>query len=174
MIYMSGPVSTKHSARRIKAFPDVIKPMLCTLVKEPFTKEDWLYEVKWDGYRIIAYKQKNKIMLRSRSGLDYTSRYPVVADGIKKMKGDFVIDGEVVAFDEEGHVSFDLVQEANPQAPLAYFVFDILWKDGKDLMQLPLTQRKDILKAMLPADRLVKFSDNFLDGIALYEQAQKL
>jgi len=160
---MSDPISTK----RTKIFPGIIKPMLCTLVKEPFTKEGWLYEVKWDGYRIVAYKHGKNVILRSRSGLDYTDRDTVIANEIKKLKGDFIIDGEVVAFDEEGHVSFDLVQEANPQAPLAYYVFDILWKDGKDLMQLPLTERKDILKTMLPAIGLVKFSDSFSDGIDL-------
>src|SRR4051812_20719194 len=126
----------KAKTRSGTALPAIIKPMLCTLVQEPFTKAGWIYEVKWDGYRIIAYKNNKEIILRSRTGLDYTDRYTTVLNAIKKIKGDFVIDGEVVAFDEEGHVSFDLVQKANPDAPLAYYVFDILWKDGKDITQL--------------------------------------
>src|SRR5678815_3941774 len=137
-------ISRKQTADKTEAFPDVIKPMLCTLVKEPFTKPGWIYEVKWDGYRILAYKQGKKVALRSRAGLDYTNRYTVVSEALKKLKRNCIIDGEVVAFDKEGHVSFDLVQEANPQAPLAYYVFDILWKDGKDLMQIPLGERKRI------------------------------
>ena len=88
------------SALPTKAFPSSIKPMLCTLVEKSFTNEGWLFEIKWDGYRIIAYKQKNKITLRSRSGLDYTERYPAVVNALKKIKSYFVMDGEVVAFDE--------------------------------------------------------------------------
>ena len=156
------------------AFPTSIKPMLCTLVAEPFNKDGWLYEVKWDGYRIVAYKHKNLVTIRSRSGLDYSERYTVITNALKKMKGDFVIDGEVVAFDEEGRVTFDLVQKANPDAPVAYYVFDVLWKDGYDAKQLPLRERKNILKKMLPSESIIKFSDDFEDGVALYEQAQKL
>lgn len=161
-------------AGKKSAFPATIEPMLCTLVAELFTKEGWIYEVKWDGYRILAHKNKKDITLRSRAGKDYSDRYTPVLNAIKKMNGDFVIDGEVVAFDEEGHVNFDLVQKANPNAPLAYYVFDILWKDGYDLMQMPLTERKEILQSVLPKNSIVKFSDSFPDGIALYKQAEKL
>lgn len=155
-------------------FPEIVKPMLCTLVQEPFTKEGWIYEVKWDGYRIIAFKKGNRVILHSRAGLDYSERYTAVYNAIKKMKGDFIIDGEVVAFDEEGHVSFDLVQKANPDAPIAYYAFDMLWKDGKNIMELPLAERKAKLSSTLPKTGIVKFSDSFDDGIALYNQAQNL
>ena len=162
------------SALPTKTFPSSVKPMLCTLVQEPFTKEGWLYEIKWDGYRIIAYKQKNRITLRSRSGLDYTDRYPAVVNALKKIKSDFVIDGEVVAFDENGKISFDAVQKANPDAPLAYYVFDLLWVNGYSVIPLTLVDRKRILKSMIPGKGVVKFSDHFNDGLALYEQAQEL
>ncbi len=148
--------------------------MLCTLIKEPFTKEGWLYEIKWDGYRIVAYKQNNQVTLRSRSGLDYTDRYTVVTNAIKKLKGDFIIDGEVVGFDEQGNVTFDLVQKANPEVPLAYYVFDIVFNDGKNVMELPLVERKTILSSLVAGSDIIKFSDHFFDGIALYEQAEKL
>jgi bifunctional non-homologous end joining protein LigD len=154
-----------------ESYPSVLKPMLCTLVQKPFTKEGWIYEVKWDGYRILAYRNKKDVTLRSRKGLDYSDRYQVVTNAVKELKGDFVIDGEVVAFDEEGRVSFDLVQSANPKAPLAYYVFDITWKDGKNLMELPLTERKKILQSIVPANGIVKFNDSFPDGIGLYKQA---
>ncbi len=157
-----------------QVFPSTIKPMLCTLVQEPFTKEGWMYEVKWDGYRIIAYKKGPDVTLRSRAGLDYTDRYTAIANSLKKIKGNFIVDGEVVAFDEEGHVSFDLVQKANPDAPIAYYVFDILWKNGKDLMEIPLKERKEILQTIIGKNSIVKYSDSFPDGIALYAQAQAL
>ncbi len=154
--------------------PTHISPMLCTLAKEPFTKQGWLYEVKWDGYRIIGYKNGSNVTLRSRSGLDYTDRYIAVSKAIKKMKGDFIIDGEVVAFDEEGQMSFDLVQKANPTGPIAYYVFDILQHGQKDLKQMPLLERKKMLQSIIPKNSIVKYSDSFPDGIALYEQALKL
>jgi len=156
------------------AMPESLSPMLCTLVKEPFNKEGWLYEVKWDGYRVIAFKNKNKVSLRSRSGIDYSDRYTIVHNAVKQLKGDFVIDGEVVAFNKDGEVSFDAVQKANPDARLAYYVFDIVWYDGRDIKQLPLIERKEILKAITGENETVKFSDHFTDGIELYAQAQQL
>ena len=85
-----------------------------------------------------------------------------------------MVDGEVVAFDENGRISFDAVQGANPQAPLTYYVFDVLWVNDYSVMQLSLIDRKRILKSMVPIKSVIKFSDHFKDGIALYEQAQKL
>ncbi|KAA9037146.1 DNA ligase D [Ginsengibacter hankyongi] len=159
----------------IKApMPASLSPMLCTLVKEPFNKDGWLYEVKWDGYRVVAFKNKNKVSLRSRSGIDYSDRYIVIRNAAKQLEGNFVIDGEVVAFNENGEVSFDAVQKANPDARLAYYVFDMVWYDGRDIMQLPLIERKEILKTITADNETVKFSDHFIDGVELYSQAQKL
>ncbi len=156
------------------AVPVKIQPMLCTLVREPFTKEGWLCEVKWDGYRIVAYKNKNKIVLHSRSGIDYSDRYTVVHDALKDIKGDFVLDGEIVAFDKDGTINFDAVQKANPNAKLAFYTFDILWCNGTNIMQLPLTVRKEILRNIVPEHDVIKFSDHFADGIELYNQAQNM
>jgi bifunctional non-homologous end joining protein LigD len=180
--------SDKHAQKRSKTaikepektkgekapMPTTLNPMLCTLTKEPFNQDGWVHEVKWDGYRIIAFKNKNHVSLKSRSGIDYSDRYTVVHDAVKQLTGDFVIDGEVVAFNEEGEISFDTVQKANPNAPLAYYVFDIVWYDGRDLMQLPLIERKEILKNLVGENQTVKFSDHFVDGVALYEQVQRL
>src|SRR6185312_5101628 len=73
------------------AMPESLSPMLCTLAKEPFNKEGWLNEVKWDGYRIIAFKNKKHVSLRSRSGIDYSERYTVVRDAVEQVTGNFVI-----------------------------------------------------------------------------------
>ena len=85
-----------------------------------------------------------------------------------------MIDGEVVAFDENGKISFDALQRANPDAPLTYYVFDLLWVNGYNVMPLTLIDRKRILKSMIRTDGVTKFSEHFKDGIALYEQANEL
>ncbi|MFT4155171.1 DNA ligase D [Parafilimonas sp.] len=156
----------------ISRMPASVKPMLCTLVKEPFTAPGWLFENKFDGYRIVAFKEGRKVMLRSRSGLDYTARYPAIKEAVLKLKGNFIIDGEVVAFDEKGKVIFDLVQGNNPTAPLVYFVFDIIWKDGKSLKDQALTQRRKILKAFIKNNKVIKVSEVFNDGIELFKKAE--
>jgi len=148
--------------------------MLCTLAIKPFTEPGWIYEIKWDGCRVVAYKQGNKVILRSKEGLDYTDRYPAVVNSLKSIKSDFVIDGEVVAFDENGKISFDAVQKVNAQTRVTYYVFDLVWINGYNLMPLALIDRKRILKSMFPARGGIRFSDHFKDGIALYGQAQKL
>ena len=154
--------------------PTSVKPMLCTLIKEAFTKPGWIHEVKWDGYRVLAFKNKTKVTLRSRSGIDYSDRYKVVYDAIKKLEGNFVIDGEVVAFNEAGDISFDTVQKANPDARVAYYVFDIVWYQGKHIMQLPLIERKEILKQVVGDNEIVKFSEHFTDGEGLFAKAEQM
>ena len=166
--------SHPKSTTQTKAFPSDMEPMLATPIGEPFNKPGWLYEIKWDGYRILAFKYKNNVILRSGSGLDCTDRYPAVVKSLKKIISDFVIDGQVVAFDENGKISFDALQRANPDAPLTYYVFDLLWVNGYNVMPLTLIDRKRILKSMIRTDGVTKFSEHFKDGIALYEQANEL
>src|SRR6478736_1549669 len=162
------------SATQTKTFPSDIKPMFATLIEEPFNRPGWLYEIKWNGYRVLAFKYKKNVILRSGSGFDCTDRYPAVVKSLKKIMSDFVIDGEVVAFDENGKISFDAAQKANPDAPLTYYVFDLLWVNGYNVMSLTLIDRKRILKSMIRTDGVTKFSDHFKDGIALHEQANEL
>ena len=110
--------------------------MLCTLTKEVVQDEDYLYEVKWDGYRIISYIEDGKVRMDSRSALDYTKKYPPVAKALKELGHDAVLDGEVVVFNEEGKPDFDALQTFNGhETPINYCVFDLLWLDGYDLMQ---------------------------------------
>src|SRR5690348_7021768 len=90
--------------------PTDVAPMLCTLVKEPFTGPEWLFEIKWDGYRLIAFLKKGKVRLASRSGLNYTPKYPPLERAIKALKHDLVMDGEAVVFNEEGKPDFDALQ----------------------------------------------------------------
>src|SRR5690242_670382 len=93
---MNACILKKIKAEGIKKpFPGSIKPMLCTLTKEPIDDPEYLYEIKWDGYRIISYLNKGTVKMGSRSGLDYTKKYPPVMEALKKLKLNAVVDGEV-------------------------------------------------------------------------------
>jgi bifunctional non-homologous end joining protein LigD len=158
-----------------KAMPTSVKPMLCTLTKEVVPDDDYLYEVKWDGYRIISYIDGSKVRMDSRSALDYTKKYPPVAKALKELGHDAVLDGEVVVFNEEGKPDFDALQTFNGhETSINYCVFDILWLDGFNLMGLPLTDRKAILKELVEGNDILRFSESFDDGEALYQQALDL
>jgi bifunctional non-homologous end joining protein LigD len=155
--------------RKKSTQPSGISPMLCSLIKEPFQDPEYLYEVKFDGYRITASVKKGKVTLNSRSGIDYTHKYPAVANELKKLDFDVVLDGEIVALNKEGHPDFDALQKNTGENPLAFYIFDIIWGKGYDLMNLPLIERKDILSQLVPFNEVLKYSDHFDDGIQLFD-----
>src|SRR5688572_40772 len=102
----------------------------------------WSYQLKLDGYRAIAFKTGGKVHLRSRNDNDFTSRYPAVVRGLSKMPDETVIDGEIVALDEDGRPSFNALQNFTPGAPVVYYVFDVMVLDGRDVMGDPLEERQ--------------------------------
>jgi bifunctional non-homologous end joining protein LigD len=137
------------------------RPMLATLVSEPFDDKDWVYETKWDGFRLITEKRGDTVRLWSRNGIDVTSRYAMLLSGLKKIDGSCVIDGELCALDAHGRSRFQLLQNAlNEKATLLYVVFDALFVDGKDIRQKPLLERKTLLKALLPREPLLRYSEH--------------
>ena len=154
--------------------PTAIKPMLAKLTKEAFNNEDWIYEVKWDGYRVLAHLNKGSIKLLSRGGLNYTKNYPTIVEAFAKLKHDAIIDGELVLFDESGKPNFDELQRYSGNYPLVFYVFDILWLNGQLLTSFPLIKRKEILEEILQQNDLVKFSEHFDDGLALFDQMKGL
>jgi bifunctional non-homologous end joining protein LigD len=157
------------------AMPSTIKPMLCTLLREPVFNDRLLYEVKWDGYRIIAFSQRKKVRLDSRSGLNYTSKYPPVVKALQDLPVDVLLDGEVVVLNEEGRPDFNAVQNYNGHDdPIFYYVFDVLWIDGVNIMLLPLHERKQILQSLVGNSDVIKFSESFDDGEALFKQMQQM
>jgi bifunctional non-homologous end joining protein LigD len=160
----------KPKSKRI-AMHARISPMLCTLTENPVSSDDFIYEIKWDGYRIISFWDKNTLHMDSRSGKDYTSRYPVIADAIKALRHEVIIDGEVVVFNAQGKPDFDALQKYNGHtSTIHYCVFDLLWLDGANLMGLPLEQRKELLKSLIDGHSVFKFSDSFPDGLSLYNR----
>src|SRR6185369_10434499 len=97
--------------------------------------KDWLYELKFDGYRALAIKSGGRVQLRSRNDNDFTSRYSGIADALSGLPDDTVIDGEVVALDADGKPSFNMLQNyGSAEAPLHFFAFDLLVINGKDVM----------------------------------------
>jgi bifunctional non-homologous end joining protein LigD len=131
------------------AEPRFIEPMKAKLVEDPPTHGDWLYELKFDGIRAIAVKNNSKTSLISRNGNKLDARFPDIAKAVRNLPvRDCVIDGEIVALDEEGRSSFQLLQALEMEArkaPLRIYVFDLLELNGKSLLGLPLEQRKQVL-----------------------------
>ena len=148
--------------------------MLATLTKEPFDNDDWVFEVKWDGFRVVAYIQKGIVRLLSRSGQNYTRNYPTLVEDLSKLKRDAVIDGEVVLIDDSGKPNFDELQRHDGSFPIIYYAFDLLWLDGKDVTGLPLVKRKQLLEKILPTSDSVRYSDHFEDGLALFRHMKEL
>lgn len=159
------------------ATPWEVRPMLCTLVDEPFDRQDWLFEVKWDGYRAIASKKSGEIALYSRAGNTFASKYPPVAEAMHAIKHDVILDGEVVVVDEDGASHFEWLQqwEAGQRGTLRYYVFDILWYDGRDVRTMPLRKRKALLRHVLPEHNDVLFYSDHIeaDGNTLFKAMER-
>jgi len=156
--------------------PHHIHPMLCTLVDEPFDGKDWLFEIKWDGYRAISHKKDNSIELYSRLDNDFSKKYPPIIEAMREFTHDVVVDGEVVVVDSEGSAHFEWLQNwgRDPQGSLRYYIFDITWCDGRDVRSMPLRARKALLKAVLPHSDILRFSDDIEEeGIALFKEMQR-
>jgi bifunctional non-homologous end joining protein LigD len=149
--------------------------MLAKEIDKPFDDKDWLFEIKWDGYRAIAEKNKKIILLYSRNGLSFLSTYPIVADQISIIKEDVVIDGEIVVLNSDGNPDFQLLQHysENQDKPIQYHVFDLLELNGHDTTQLPLTDRKELLKKIIPANEVIKYSDHILKDGKYFFQVSK-
>ncbi|WP_261975393.1 hypothetical protein [Legionella sainthelensi] len=130
-----------------------MKPQLATLVNKAPEGPDWLHEIKFDGYRIIAFIHDKKIHLKTRNNNDWTNYLLSIEQAIKKLSLQRVIlDGELVLLDKHGYSDFQLLQntiKVNANAPYVYYIFDILYYDQFDLRSLPLLKRKQILKELL-------------------------
>lgn len=160
----------KRATRKRQLEP--IPPMLASMAEEPFSKEGWVFEPKFDGIRAIAYVSGGDVKILSRRGLDLTSRYPELVESLEKSKNDLVLDGEIVAFDEKGRTSFQLLQQASglrgrgeldrskKHIPIRFYVFDILSVDGKKTIAKPLTERKALLKRYLVESNDVRRVDD--------------
>ena len=184
----SSPINPKDLAGAVRApMPHEIYPMLATSIEEPFDSPEWLFEIKWDGYRAIAFVEQGRVRYVSRNQNDLTAQYADLRDLPKFVNAkSAVLDGEIVALDEQGHSSFSLMQQRTgfrdrnrrvapqPEVSVLYYAFDLLHLDGYDLRRVPLEQRKAALSSIFagPSDTM-RLSDHFLaNGKSLFEVAR--
>jgi bifunctional non-homologous end joining protein LigD len=166
--------------------PSVIHPMLAVLVDEPFDDDNWLFEIKWDGYRAIAFIDGDRLRLVSRNQNDLTKAYPelhAIPQHVPARTA--ILDGEIVALDDEGRPSFSLMQQrtgvgeggrrirrTRDDIPVVYYAFDLLYLDGYNLMRTELERRKSLLASILTPDDCLRFSDHYIGrGIDLFHAA---
>lgn len=160
---------------RVSKLPRPLQPMLATLIDAPFDNPDWVFESKWDGFRVVASVEAGKATLYSRNGEVVTDRYAPVAKALERLHHDGVIDGELVALDDHGKSRFQLLQNAQrTTANLRYCIFDMMFLDGKDLRSLPLTERKERLRRIVPRSTHLMFSRHRRgQGTRYFEEAAK-
>jgi bifunctional non-homologous end joining protein LigD len=170
-----------------RSMPRTIQPMLATAVERPFDDPNWLFEIKWDGYRAVAFIDDGGVRLVSRNQNDLTAQYPELRDMPKFIKAKrAVVDGEVVALDEQGRPSFSLMQQrtgfrpGKPRlpgrqgVPVIYYAFDLIYVDGYDLRRVKLEERKQLLETLVENSPVVHFSDHYPEkGLALFEAAKQ-
>ncbi len=160
--------------------------MLATMVDKPFDDDSWLYEIKWDGYRAVAFLDGNSVRLVSRNQNDLTAAYPELHEIVSHIKGsNAILDGEIVALDDDGRPSFSLMQQrtgvgeggrrirrTRDDIPVVYYAFDLLYLDGFDLMQADLDARKGLLTAIISPNQVLRYSDHYIGrGTALFDAA---
>jgi bifunctional non-homologous end joining protein LigD len=152
------------------AMPHAVRPMLAHPVDEPFDRAEWVFEVKWDGYRAIAEVQKDKVRLYSRNMLSFEKRFASIVDSLQHLGHDAVIDGEVVALDRSGKPKFQLIQDyPKSGGSLMYMAFDLLYLDGHNLEKLPLIRRKEILAGIIEGLAGINLSEHIPErGIAFF------
>jgi bifunctional non-homologous end joining protein LigD len=169
----------------VGVMPSRVNPMLAVTAEQPFDRAGWLFEIKWDGYRAVAFIREGKVRLVSRNQNDLTGKFAELGEMARMVKAnEAVLDGEVVALDEQGRPSFSLMQQrtgfrpggrrgpAVAGVPVVYYAFDLLYADGYDLRRVPLEQRKEALKGLLAAGELLRFSDHYVEkGTTLFKLA---
>lgn len=167
--------------------PTAIQPMLASIAEDPFDDPNWLFEIKWDGYRVVSFIENGKVRMVSRNQNDLGPRYPELRELPKLVNTKTaILDGEVVVLDEQGRPSFSLMQQrtgirahgrqaaSRPDLPIIYYVFDLIYLDGYDLRRVALDDRKRVLRQILPPAELVRLSDHHAgQGIALFQVAKQ-
>src|SRR5207249_4374772 len=147
--------------------------MLATLIQQPFDRAGWLFEIKWDGYRAIAQIENGEVLLYSRKQIRLNPKYPEIVEALGHLHEEVVVlDGEIVVVDDHGKPEFALLQNypRHKQGHLVYYVFDLLYADGRDWMISPLHARKERLGSLLPESPHLKLSDHIeKQGIELFD-----
>jgi bifunctional non-homologous end joining protein LigD len=166
-------------------FPSEVPVALAQLSDKPFSDPAWLFEIKWDGERALAFVRDGKVELRARSGRNITSEYPELKAIVKQLNArQAVVDGEIVVLDEDGRSDFTKIQPrfgvTNPplslqqKSPATYYAYDLLYCDGYDIRDVPLEQRKDLLLELLRTSENIRYSDHVMEkGLELLKVAKE-
>ncbi|MEO5946739.1 MAG: DNA ligase D [Chitinophagaceae bacterium] len=166
--------SIRHG--RAKKLKNFIKPMLASPSSIPFNDTNWIFEIKWDGYRGITEINDNSVKFYSRNGIDFSERFPVIYTALQKIKHNCILDGEIVLLNNKNLPDFQRLQnyENNLDLPLIYYVFDLLQLDGKNMEQLSLIDRKSILKKLLKKNKIIHYCDHVeTDGVEFLKQVKE-
>ena len=184
----AGTILVKNLNGAVKRpMPTAIQPMLASIEENPFDNPNWLFEIKWDGYRVISFVENGNVRMLSRNQNDLGPRYPELRELPNLIQAKTaILDGEVVVLDEQGRPSFSLMQQrtgirahgrqAAPRAdlPIIYYVFDLIYLDGYDLRRVALDERKRVLRQVLSSGELVRYSDHHAgQGMALFQAAKQ-
>jgi bifunctional non-homologous end joining protein LigD len=152
--------------------------MVARLIKQPFDRGGWLFELKWDWFRAIAERDHGgHVSIYSRNHKDFSKRFPPIVEALSALKHPAILDGEIVALDDHGHPRFEwLVNRGSSQkGTLVYYAFDLLMLDGKDLRQLPLVKRKQRLARLVTGHpHLLAVEHIANDGVAMFAGALAL
>jgi bifunctional non-homologous end joining protein LigD len=191
----SASFSTNSASSAVKTLtgaeprpmPTVIHPMLATPTAKAFDNPEWLFEIKWDGYRAVAFIEDGRVRLVSRSQNDLTAQFSELGTLPQFVKAErAILDGEIVALDDEGRPSFGLMQQRTgfqpgrrrlPRregVPVIYYAFDLLYLDGLDLRRVALERRKQLLQERIVSGGVIQFSDHYAEkGLDLFEAARQ-
>ncbi len=164
-----------EGGRKLSKF---ITPMMAQLSDLPaFDSPEWIFEIKWDGYRAIAEIDKKGNKLYSRNGLSFDKAYPKVFEALKKIRINAIIDGEIVVFDESGRPNFQKLQnyKNTDKYTIQYYVFDCLEVEGKSITSLKLTERKELLRRLLVESEIIRYCDHVDgEGKILFREMKKM
>jgi bifunctional non-homologous end joining protein LigD len=147
------------------SFPHEVAPMMASLADSAFDSNDWLFEIKWDGFRAISEINFNEVSIYSRNLLSFNERFPTVVEELESLGIQAVLDGEICAVDEIGKAEFQLIQnyQRTGKGNIIYYVFDLLYYNGYDLKEVPLIERKNLLRQIIPnGSSVIKFSDHII------------
>lgn len=161
---------------RRSPFPLNIKPMLATLSDKAFNNKEWIFEIKWDGYRTITRKKGNTVSLSSRNLTSFDKKFHTIKKSLAALNNNMVLDGEVVAVDEDNIPNFQKLQNYQKTGigNIVYYVFDLLWLKGYNTESLQVIDRKELLKNILPEMENVFYCDHIEDkGINLFKEAKR-
>jgi len=155
-------------------FRDAVKPMLASATKKIFNDPNWIYELKLDGYRLIAHVNNGEVTIHSRNGISYNSKFPNLVEDLENIPHEAILDGEVVVIDKNGIPDFQKLQNYSPQTKgtLKFYVFDMLYLNGHSMLDLKLLERKSLIPEVLEDTNIAVYCDHIEGmGTAFYQKA---